>query len=137
MCIPTFKVEYLGHIIDESGLHPMEEKVQEAPAPKNLVELRSFLNIINYYSCFLPNLSTHLALLYAQLKRESHWCWKSTRDEAFQAVRQALQADSLLVHYDPSKPLLLACDASPKGLYRQCFVSCHGRWTRVSNSLCF
>lgn len=54
------KVEYLGHIIDESGLHPTEEKVkaiQEAPAPKNLAELRSFLGIINYYSRFLPNLS--------------------------------------------------------------------------------
>jgi len=44
------KVEYLGHIIDESGLHPMQKKVkaiQEAPAPKNLAELRSFLGIIN------------------------------------------------------------------------------------------
>jgi len=33
------KFEYLGHIIDESGLHPLQEKVQaiwEAPAPKNL-----------------------------------------------------------------------------------------------------
>jgi len=116
MCIPTPKVEYLGHIIDKSGLHPTQEKVQEAPAPKNLAELRSFLGIINYYSRFLPNLSTHLALLYVLLKRESHWCWKSTWDEAFQAARQALQADSLLVHYDPSKPLLLACDTSPKGL---------------------
>ena len=54
--------------------------------------------------------------MYALLKRGSRWCWKSSQDEAFQAAKQALQADSLLVHYDSSKPLLLACDASPKGL---------------------
>jgi len=106
------KVEYLGHIIDESGLHPTQERV----APKNFAELRSFLVIINYYNRFLPNLSTHLAPLYALLKRGSCWCWKSEQNEAFQAAKQALQADSLLVHYDPSKPLLLACDALSKGL---------------------
>ena len=46
-------VEYLGHIIDERGLHPTTEKVkaiQEAPKPKNVAELRSFLGIINNYS---------------------------------------------------------------------------------------
>ena len=51
------KVEYLGHVIDASGLHPMQEKVkaiQEVTEPKNLVELLSFLGMINYYSCFLP-----------------------------------------------------------------------------------
>ena len=37
------KVEYLGHMIDEKGLHPTKEKVkaiQEAPQPHNLAELR-------------------------------------------------------------------------------------------------
>ena len=36
------KIEYLGHVIDESGLHPTQEKVkaiQEAPELKNLAEL--------------------------------------------------------------------------------------------------
>ena len=39
-----------------------------------------------------------------------------TQEEAFQAAKQALPVNSLLVHYDSSKPLLLACDVSPKGL---------------------
>ena len=36
------KIEYLGHVIDESGLHPTQQKVkaiQEAPEPKSLAEL--------------------------------------------------------------------------------------------------
>jgi len=28
-------------------------------------------------------------------------------------AKKALQADSLLIHYDPTKQLLVACDASP------------------------
>ena len=113
------EVEYLGHIIDESGLHPTEEKVkaiQEAPAPKNLAELRSFLGIINYYSHFLLNLSHRLSPLYSLLKRGLRWCWKSAQAVAFKAAKQALQANSLLVHFDSSKQLILACDASPRGL---------------------
>ena len=51
------KVEYLGHVIDREGLHPSTEKVkaiQQAPKPKDVSELRSFLGITNYYSRFLP-----------------------------------------------------------------------------------
>ena len=66
------KVEYLGHLIDGNGIHPTKEKVtaiQEAPQPRNVTELRSFLGIINYYGKFLSNLSTKLASLYQLLKR--------------------------------------------------------------------
>ena len=35
---------------------------------------------------------------------------------AFQAAKNALQANSLLVHYDGLKPLILACAASPYGV---------------------
>ena len=65
------QVEYLGHVIDDQGLHPTEEKVKaikDAPRPKNVSELRAFLGIINYYGKFLPNLSTQLSPLYATAK---------------------------------------------------------------------
>lgn len=113
------KIEYLGHVIDEQGLHPTEEKVKaikEAPRPKNISELRAFLGIINYYGKFLPNLSTQLAPLHELLQKKAKWSWKEKQDNAFQAAKEALQANSLLVHYDSTKPLVLACDASPQGL---------------------
>ena len=34
---------YLGHVIDECGVHPCEEKVKEAPKPKKVTEMMSFL----------------------------------------------------------------------------------------------
>ena len=66
------KIEYLGHIIDAEGLHPTEEKVKairEAPKPKNVGELRSFLGILNYYGRFLCNFSTKLAPLQDLLRK--------------------------------------------------------------------
>ena len=52
-------VVYLVHKIDAQGLHPVEEKVEalrEAPTPRNVTELKSYLGLLSYYSRFLPNL---------------------------------------------------------------------------------
>ena len=113
------RIEYLGHVIDEEGLHPTEEKVraiEEARTPQNVTELRSFLGIINYYSRFLPNLSTSLAPLYCLLHKNARWRWSTAESKAFDTAKEALKHDSLLIHYDSSKPLILACDASQYGI---------------------
>ena len=50
-------VEYLGHNINAEGVHTTKSKVtaiQEAPAPKNVQELRSFLGLLNYYAKIYP-----------------------------------------------------------------------------------
>ena len=112
-------LEYLGHRIDKDGIHPTQDKVKairEAPQAKNLTELRSFLGLINYYSKFLPNLSLKLAPLYHLLNKKQKWEWSTAQAKAFQTAQEALQGDSLLVHYDTQKPLILACDASPYGI---------------------
>ena len=112
-------VDYLGHRIDQHGLHPTEEKVKavkQAATPTNVTELRAFLGIINYYGKFLPNLSSRLQPLHILLKKESKWRWEESQNKAFQEAKDALQDNALLVHYDSTKPLLLACDASPHGL---------------------
>ena len=72
-------VEYLEHVIDHEGLHPSREKVraiQDAPVPHNITELKSFLGLLNYYSKFMPNLSTVLSYLYQLLKKDAQWKWK-------------------------------------------------------------
>ena len=113
------RIEYLGCIIDENGRHPTDEKIRairEAPRPQNVSELRAFLGIINYYGKFMPNLSSNLAPLYGLLKKNSKWVWGEPQESAFKQAKEALQDDALLVHYDPDKPLILACDASQYGI---------------------
>ena len=38
--------------------------------------------------------------------------WGDDQKRAFQCAKDALQSDALLTHYDPSKLLMLACEAS-------------------------
>ena len=112
-------VEYLGHRISGDGLHPTPDKIRaivEAPAPTNVSQLRAFLGLVNYYSKFLPSLSSVLAPLYRLLRKNSHWSWGPAEDKAFQAAKAGLTSTSVLTHYDPAKDLFLDCDASPYGV---------------------
>ena len=113
------EVEYLGHKISANGLEPTQEKgwaIVEAPAPRNVAQLKSFLGMLNYYGKFLPNLSTCLAPLYSLLQKRSHWSWGTKQHKAFEEAKALLVSSHMLTHYDPTKPLILACDASPYGI---------------------
>jgi hypothetical protein len=60
-------VEYLGHVIDSSGLHKVPSKVKavaETTSPQNVNQLRSFLELLTYYSKFVPNLGNMLKPLH-------------------------------------------------------------------------
>ena len=81
-----------------------------------MTELCSFLGMLTYYSKFLPNLSAQLYPLYTLLGNNVAWFWDVPQEEAFVQAKEALQSDSLLVHFDPNKPLVLACDASQYGI---------------------
>ena len=113
------EVEYLGHKISKLGLQPTNKKIQaleNAPEPSNVLQLKSFLGLINYYEKFLPHLSTVLAPLYALLQKDKRWEWGEEQRRAFTTAKAKLTTSSLLVHYNPAKTLLLSCDASAYGL---------------------
>lgn len=104
---------------DAQGLHPTASKVEaivNAPAPQNVTELRSFLGLLNYYGKFVANLSTILHPLYQLLQADTPWKWSSQCEDAFKGCKQRLLNSKCLAHYDPEKPLRLACDASPYGV---------------------
>ena len=112
-------VEYLGHRIDAEGLHTTEVKSQailQAPTPRNVTELRSFLGLVNYYGKFIPNLATTLYPLNQLLHRDHRWKWSKECEAAFQAAKEGVASSSVLVHYNPSLPLRTAGDASAYGV---------------------
>ena len=117
-------VSYLRYIIDSQGLHPTQDKVdaiQEAPPPKNVTQLKAYLGVLTYCCRFLPNISKHLFSLSRLLRKNTQWRW-SEEELAFQESKKLLTSSNLLVHFDPSLPLILSCDAS---MYRIGAVLAH------------
>ena len=112
-------VEYLGHVVDQEGLHTAPSKltaIRNAPTPKNIRELRSFLGLINYYGRFLPSLSKVLFPLNQLLRHNVKWNWSKQCDAAFTDVKNKLLSAKVLMHYNPQKEITLATDASSYGL---------------------
>ena len=101
------------------GLQPTDKKIRainNAPASTNISQLKSFLGLINYYCKFLQILSNTLAFLYRLLQKNTRWHWGAEQEKAFQIAKKSLTSDCVLTHFDPTKTLVLACDASPYGI---------------------
>ena len=112
-------VNYLGHVIDESGIRPSPEKVkaiEAVPEPTSVTELRTFLGAVTFYHKFLNNFASVCAPLYALTRKDAKWIWSKKCKLAFQQVKTMLASDLLLTHYDVTMPLKLSTDASPFGV---------------------
>lgn len=112
-------ITYVGFVIDKYGLHPDPNKVKaivDAAAPTDVSQLRSFLGLVNYYSKFMPNISTTLAPLYELLKKGVVWNWARKCEKAFEAIKKIIVSKRVLAHYDPGLPLVLSVDSSAYGI---------------------
>ena len=113
------QVEYLGHLIDATGIHPTNNKVRaikEAPVPSDITQLRAFVGLLNYYGKFIPQVATHMTPLYKLMEKDHKWLWSAECQDAFLKCKELLTCEAVLAHYDSAKPIKLACDASAYGL---------------------
>jgi len=112
-------VEYLGHIIDKDGKRPSDSSVEAIKLlkrPQNLQELQAFLGKINYYGRFINNLSEKAHPLHALLKKSVEFNWTDACEKAFKLLKNDIINATKLSHFDESKPLILATDASQYGV---------------------
>ena len=79
-------IEFFGYTFSKNGVSPDLKKVaaiNNAKPPSNAHEVRSFLDMTNYCSCFIPNYSTITAPLRTLTKSDQHWTWTSSEQQAF------------------------------------------------------
>ena len=110
---------YLGHRLDTKIIHPTNEKMRviaDAPVPRDQCEVKSYLGMVCYYHKFLHNLSAKLAPLHNLLQKDVAWSWGPAQQAAYEEATKLLLSTKVLVHYDPSTPLLLTCDSSAYGI---------------------
>ena len=86
-------VEYLGHHIDDEGLHTTQEKIKalnEARRPTDVSELKSFLGLLLYYQKFLPDVTTVVSPLDHLTHKDVTWRWTVECDSALPDARRWL-----------------------------------------------
>ena len=123
------KIDFLGFVISEKGIQPSSTKftaIQNYPEPRSKKELQQFLGLINFYSSFLKDKASVAEPLHRLLDNSQQWNWSKKSSESFAETKKLLSSDALLVHFDPRKPIVLVCDASPYGVGA---ILCH----RLSN----
>ncbi|XP_040069342.2 uncharacterized protein LOC115329771 isoform X2 [Ixodes scapularis] len=113
------EVDFLGHRISNLGVQPKTENIDailQVKAPRTVAEVRSFAGLVTYYHKFLKNASSIMAPLYELLRAEAKWEWGPRQQRAFSEAKTQLKKADFLAHFDPDKPLILECDASPLGI---------------------
>ena len=112
-------VTYMGCIISAKGISPTDEKVEaikQAPRPENSTQLRAFLGMVNYHGKFIRNLSSILQPLNQLLQKNQDFIWTPQCEAAFNKAKDSLSSAHMLVHYDPSLPVVLESDAIQYGI---------------------
>lgn len=112
-------VTYLGYVISKDGLKACTKKVEaiiNAPRPSNVLQVKQFLGMVNYYRNFLPQASSKLHPLHELLRAGAEFKWSDRHEHVFVAIKKELASDRVLGHFDPEAQLVLTVDASPHGL---------------------
>jgi hypothetical protein len=113
------EVKYLGHIVNKEGIRPDPKKVEAVqtwPVPKNVHDVKSFLELIDYFRKFIKHCS-EIAVPLTNLTKKSHpWVWTGRCQDAFELLKQKLTEAPLLRTPDESLPCEVVTDTSDTGL---------------------
>lgn len=113
------EIRFLGFIVDRNGRRPDPEKIaaiKDMPIPKDVTQVKSFLGLIQFYGAFVNSLFRLRPPLDALTKKETPFVWSRDCQQAFDKIKDVLQSDLLLTHFDPNKPIIVAADASKDGI---------------------
>ena len=88
------------------------DAIVNAPSPRNVHELQSFIGLLKYYSKFICNLALVHYPLNQSLCSNVKWKWSYDCQKAFEKVKSLLVDSDVLVHYNPDLQIILAVDTS-------------------------
>ncbi|XP_054746122.1 uncharacterized protein K02A2.6-like [Anastrepha obliqua] len=113
------EMAYLGYILNKDGISPDPkyiDAIKYMPEPTNQSELRSFLGAINFYGKFINHMRNFRGPLDELLQKNKTWRWTNVQQTCFDSLKDILSSKLLLTHYDPTKGIIVAADASNYGL---------------------
>ncbi|EFO91976.1 hypothetical protein CRE_11440 [Caenorhabditis remanei] len=113
------EIKFLGFIINKQGRRPDPEKVlhiKNMPEPTNVSQVKSFLGLIQFYGQFVKQLFRLRQPLDNLTAKDTDFKWTLECQKSFDTIKEILQSDLLLTHYNPNLPIIVAADASQYGI---------------------
>jgi hypothetical protein len=116
------QVQYLGYIIDESGVHvdPTNIKfIQDWPSPTTLIELHIFLGIANFYCRFVLGFS-YITWPLSQVTKggeKEKFLWSKSQQKTFIKLKHRLYCAPLLTLPELQQPFEIEIDASDYAIW--------------------
>jgi hypothetical protein len=112
------QIHYLGHIISEEGIAMDPEKIEAIRgwlAPKNVIEVRSFMGLAGYYKRFIEGFSKISHPITSLQNKGVEFQLTVECENSFQHLKQLLTSARILRIADPNEDYVVCTDAC-KGL---------------------
>ena len=112
------EIEFLGFRISNSGIEPIQKKIDEITnikEPSDTKSLRRFIGAATFYQWMIPNFSQTMAPLHDLLttaKVNKKIQLNNKQKHAFSAMKQQLKNITKMYPFDANKDLILCTDAS-------------------------
>lgn len=106
--------------ISQTGIKPLKKKVEaisNCPIPENISQLKSYLGMTNFYSKFIPMLSSELAPLYKLLKKNQSYFSSKDCEHSFVKSKKLLVDCATLSVYNPKNEIVITADSSTYGIW--------------------
>ncbi|GKA19659.1 putative reverse transcriptase domain-containing protein [Tanacetum coccineum] len=113
------KVQFLGHVIDNKGIHvdPAKiESIKDWASLKTPTKIRQFLGLAGYCRRFIEGFFNIAKSMAKLTQKKVKFDWGDKQEAAFQLLKQKLCSAPILALPEGAKNFIVYCDASHKGL---------------------
>src|ERR1700722_3482531 len=115
------KMDCLGHIIDDRGIHANSDKmaqVRKWHTLRSKHDVHRFLGLVQYLTHFMPDVSAYTGPLAAIQKNGHPFLWKPLHQVCMDNIKALACRTPILRPIDPSsdEPMWVICDASASGI---------------------
>jgi len=120
------RVDVLGHIIDDDGIHADIDKmakIRSWGAPSDYNAVLRFLGLVEYVSAFMPDVSKWTSVLQGMCSGGRPFEWRAIHQKCFDEIRRtAIRAPILKpINWESIEPIWVVTDACPAGMVLERF----------------
>lgn len=115
------RIECLGHIIDDKGLHAdldKMSKIRDWQRPKSYKDIERFLGLVQYLQMFMPDVSTYSGTLSGMCAVGRPFVWRDIHQKCFEMIKSIACRSPILRPLDATsgEPIWIIGDASTTGV---------------------